>query len=232
MSQGYAPPPHGAPQFQAPRAAPPPPGYPTQPQRPGPQGYPQGSWTVGHPQAPAPSVHDPRPDYPAVQQPRHGPQPAQPGPTGPPQRPAVIALASTLAVLGSLQWICALSLLWVTATVGVGTFAQIGDTGALFHILSRFNARLLDGLAVPLYLFPLASLVTGFLVLSRRPWTRLVHTLLGLAALAWAAWWLQDNLLWWFSAAWYVVVSCFVLWTPGATAWYRWRGTEPTSPLM
>lgn len=186
MSQGFAPPPSGAPQFQAPAPAVPLAGRPAPP-----------VWS-----------------------------PAQ---AGPPQRPAVIALACTLAVLGSLQWICALSLLWVSATVGTGAFAQLGDTGAVFHILNRFSYRMLDGLAVPLYLFPLASIVTGFLVLSRRPWTRLVHSGVGLAALGWAAWWLQDNLLWWFSAAWYVVVACLVLWTPGATAWYRWQGEDPLS---
>jgi hypothetical protein len=145
---------------------------------------------------------------------------------GPPQRPAVIALACSLAVVASLLWVCGLSLLWVTAVIGTGTFAQIGDNGAVFHILNRFNYRMLDGLAVPLYLFPLASFTTGFLILSRRRWTRTLHAAVGLAALGWAAWWLQDNLLWWFSAAWYVVVACLVLWTPGATAWYRWRAPE------
>jgi hypothetical protein len=144
----------------------------------------------------------------------------------------VIALACSLAVVASLLWVCGLSLLWVTAVVGTGTFAQVGDTGAVFHILNRFNYRMLDGLAIPLYLFPLASFTTGFLILSRRRWTRTLHTTVGLAALAWAAWWLQDNLLWWFSAAWYVVVASLVLWTPGATAWYRWhppahRGPQP-----
>lgn len=146
---------------------------------------------------------------------------------GPPQRPATITLACTLAVLASLQWICGLSLLWVTAAVGTDTFDEAGDNGAVFHILSRFEYRMVDGLAVPLYLFPLASLVTGFLILNRRSWARLAHTLVGAAALGWAAWWLRDDLLWWFSGAWYVVVACLVLWTPAATAWYRWR--EPSA---
>ena len=147
------------------------------------------------------------------------------------QRPAVIALAATLAVTASLQWICGLSLLWVTVAIGTGTFDQLGDNGAVFHIMRRFEYRMLDGLVVPLYLFPLASLVTGFLVLSQRPWTRLLHTGVGLVALAWAAWWLRDDLLWWFSGAWYVVVACLVLWTPGATAWYRSRQDERPQPL-
>ena len=153
-------------------------------------------------------------------------------PLGPPQRPAVIALGSTLAVMASLQWICGLSLFWVAATITVDAFAEVDDTGALFHSLSRFTYRMLDGLAVPLYLFPLASMVTGFLVLSRRRWTRVVHTAVGLVALAWSAWWLQDNLLWWVGPAWYVLVACLVLWTPAATAWYRWpgAGARPQPP--
>src|SRR4051794_10996336 len=195
MSQGFAPPPSGAPQFEAP--------VPPSPARP----YASG------PNLPAP-----------VPPPTPGPyRPVGPTPTGPPQRPAVIALASSLAVVASLQWICGLSLLWVTATIGTSAFAQVGDNGAVFHILNDFSSRMMDGLAVPLYLFPLASFVTGFLLLSRRRWARVLHTAVGVAALAWAAWWLQDNLLWWFSAAWYVVVACLVLWTPGATAWYGWR---------
>jgi hypothetical protein len=201
---GYAPPPQGGPQFQAPGAL----GYP----------------------APVPGYHQAGPagpPGPGPLPPSLGvPVPAGPPPWAPPQRPAVIALACTLAVMGSLQWVCGLSLLWVTASVGAGAFAEVNDNGAVFHLLNRFNYRMLDGLAVPLYLFPLASLVTGFLILSRRPWTRVVHSAVGLVALAWAAWWLQDNLLWWFSAAWYVVVACLVLWTPSATAWYGWRQDE------
>jgi hypothetical protein len=199
MSQGFAPPPSGAPQFQAPPPHQPPLPYP------------------------------PFPDLPVEARPRALPGPRNPAPptaAGPPQRPAVIALACSLAVVASLLWVCGLSLLWVTAVIGTGTFAQIGDNGAVFHILNRFNYRMLDGLAIPLYLFPLASFTTGFLILSRRRWTRALHTAVGLVALAWAGWWLQDNLLWWFSAAWYVVVACLVLWTPGATAWYRWRPSE------
>ena len=197
MSQGFAPPPSGAPQFQAP--APP---SPTPSQA-----------SASNPPAPTQSPGPYRPVGPTL--------------VGPPQRPAVIALACSLAVVASLLWICGLSLLWVTATIGTATFAEIGDNGAVFHILNRIDSRMLDGLAVPLYLFPLASFTTGFLILSRRAWTRTLHCAVGLGALAWAAWWLQDNLLWWFSAAWYVVVACLVLWTPGATDWYRWREPEP-----
>jgi hypothetical protein len=204
MSQGFASPPSGAPQFQAPAPVPRP-----------------------QPYVPVPGLPAPVPALPSADS-----RPASAPPAdGPPQRPAVIALGCSLAVVASLLWVCGLSLLWVTAVIGTGTFAQIGDNGAVFHILNRFNYRMLDGLAIPLYLFPLASFATGFLLLSRRHWARTLHTAVGLAALVWAAWWLQDNLLWWFSAAWYVVVSCLVLWTPAATTWYRWRPSDPAPAL-
>lgn len=136
------------------------------------------------------------------------------------QRPAVIAIAATLAVTAALQWICALGLLWVTATVGAADLGQQGAEGGLFHILNRFNYRLVDGLAWPLFGFPLLSLVTGFLILSGRAWTRIAHTAVGVLALSWSAWWLRDDLAWWFAPACYVAIACLILWTPAATRWF------------
>ena len=210
MSQGSALPPHGAPQFRAPApAAPAAPPLPTAPPLvPSPAG-----WTGP---APTGGALPTAPTGPGVL----APSMVRPGP---PQRPAVVTLACCLSVVASLQWICGLALAWVAAAVATGTFAQIGDDGALFHVLHRFDHRLLDGLAVPLFGFPLLSVVTGFAILSPRPRARLLHTAVGLAALLWAGWWLREDLLWWFSAAWYVVVACAVLWTQGATAWYHQR---------
>ena len=135
----------------------------------------------------------------------------------------MIGLACSLAVTASLLWICALSLAWVTATAGADRLAADGETGPIFHILNRFHDRMVSGLAWPLYLFPAAAFVTGLLLLSQRPWSRLLHTALGLAALAWTAWWLQNNLLWWVSSALYIAVACLLVWTPAATRWYAHR---------
>lgn len=155
-----------------------------------------------------------------------------PVPSGPPSagparglqaRPAVIPIATTLAVTASLQWMCALSLVWVTATVGASELGQQGDEGAIFHILNRFHYRMVDGLAWPLFGFPLVSFVTGFLLLTRRAWTRIVHTVVGALAIAWSAWWLRNDLSWWFSAAAYVAIACLILWTPAASRWYTRR---------
>ena len=151
-----------------------------------------------------------------------------PAPATAPQRPVGIGLAATLAVTASLQWICGLTLLWLAAAAGADTLSRSGTQGAVFHLLHRFDIRMSDGLAVPLYLLPLASLLTGLLILSQRPWTRIAHTGVGLVALGWSAWWLQDHLEWWAVGALYIVIGCLVLWTPSASRWYgRQTGHVP-----
>lgn len=157
------------------------------------------------------------------------PPPMQPGmgypyqtaPARVEQRPAVIGMAATLAVTASLQWICGLSIAWLLAAVGSQDLGRTGLDGALFHELQRFHYRMIDGLAWPLYLFPLASFTSGFIVLVRRPWARIAHTAVGVAALAWSAWWLWDSLLWWIAPAVYILVACLILWLPAVGRWYR-----------
>lgn len=174
------------------------------------------------------------PGYPTAAPPSY-PTP-RPTPYPPPplalQRPAVIAMAATMAVTASLQWICALSFAWLVATAGASSLSTQGSEGGLFHLLHRFHIAMVDELAVPLYGFPLLSFFAGFLVLAPRPWARWVLTGVGLLALGWSAWWLQDNLVWWLAPALYILVSCLILWTPGASRWYRQRGrVDPSRPF-
>lgn len=206
MTQGEVAPPYRGPEFSGPQYS--------GPQDGGPQ-YP------GHGPVypPPPSLSDEQLRH--LPPPPYGPGPALVRPTQ--QRPAVIGLAVTLAVTAALLWVCALSLGWLLAIAGTRVLDQSGSDGVVFHLLDRFRDRLLDGLALPLYLFPLASVVSGFLLLNRRPWPRLVHTAIGVLALAWSAWWLRDALLEWASVALYVGVAVSVLWTPAATRWYASR---------
>ena len=146
------------------------------------------------------------------------------------QRPAAITIAATLAVTGSLQWICGLTVLWLAAIAGAETLSRSGTEGAIFHILHRFDVRMTDGLAVPLYLFPVAAFISGFLILWQRSWTRIAHTALGVAALAWSAWWLQNSLLWWCVSGLYILVGCLLLWTPSASRWYE-HGSDGVRPV-
>ena len=77
------------------------------------------------------------------------------------QRPAVIGLAVTLAVTGSLLWVCGLSLFGVVALAGIQAMSPVGEEGVVFHTLDQFVLRMGDGLWVPLYGFPVASIVTA-----------------------------------------------------------------------
>lgn len=140
------------------------------------------------------------------------------------QRPAVVGISAAMTVTASLQWICVLSFAWLVATAGAANLSTSGSDGSLFHILNRFHYRMVDGLAWPLYGLPLLSFLLGFVVLAPRPWARWSLTVTGLVTLGWSAWWLQDNLIWWLAPALYIVIACLILWTPGASQWYRSRG--------
>ncbi len=135
----------------------------------------------------------------------------------------MIGLAATLAITASLQWVCALSFCWLMAVAAARQLGTSGVDGAIYHILNRFNDRLLDGLVWPLYLFPAVSFVLGFLLLTHRSWARLAFTAVGAGALAWTAWWLRNDLLWWLAPAGYVAVAVLVLWTGPASRWYAWK---------
>ncbi len=140
-------------------------------------------------------------------------------------------MAATMTVTASLQWLCALSLAWLVATAGASGLSTSDAEGAFYHILRRFHLRMIEGLALPLYGFPTLAFFLGFVVLAPRTWARLALTLTGLAALAWSAWWLHDNILWWLPIATYVGIVCLILWTPGASQWYRQRTATNRGPL-
>lgn len=173
-----------------------------------------GPW--GPPVGPAPLPDDVLRQLPP---PATGPVP----PPGTVQRPALVALAVTLAVTASLMWVCGLSLFGVVALAGTDAMSAVGDDGVVFHTLDQFVLRMGDGLWVPLYGFPVASIATGFLLLTGRPWARVAHSAVGVASLGWAGWWLRDSLLAWVAVAVYVGVSVAVLWAPSVGRWYASR---------
>lgn len=139
------------------------------------------------------------------------------------QRPALVGLAVTLAVTASLLWTCGLSVFAVVSLAATQALSTAGEEGVLFHTLDQFVLRLGDGLWVPLFGFPVASIVTGFLLLSRRSWTRVAHTVVGVTSLGWAGWWLRDSLLAWVGVVVYVGTSVAVLWAPSVGRWFAGR---------
>ncbi|GAA2096123.1 hypothetical protein GCM10009841_07710 [Microlunatus panaciterrae] len=155
--------------------------------------------------------------------PPFAPAAARPTPQ-PPPRPGGVTVAATMAVTASMQWLVVLSFAWLVAAVGADQLDTSDQVqGAFFHIMNRFHLRMIEGLAWPLYGFPLAATVVGLMVLARRAAHRIAFSVAGLAALVWSAWWLHQDLRWWVPLAGYVGLCLLLVWTPAATRWYDWR---------
>ncbi len=185
-----------------------PPNSPVAP--PAPPGYSQP--TGGY--APLPAVPQP---YPAVPQPTT--YVVQPVPTV--QRPAVIAMSASMTVTATALWVCALATGWLLAAASEARLAADQDfDGQILIVLNRFSARLFDGLAVPLFGFPVVAFVAAFLLLSGRRWAQLLYTLLGAATVGWLVWWLHDSWGWAVAPIAYVVISVGIVWTPAAVRWF------------
>lgn len=161
-------------------------------------------------------------------------QPAQPGfgrpatyvvsPPARPQRPAVIAMSAAMTVTAAALWVCALASAWLLAAVGQSRLQADQDfDGQVLILLNRFSARLLDGLAIPLFGLPAIAFVAAFLLLSGRRWSQLFYTVLGLASIAWLLWWLQLSLTFAVAPAAYIAIAVAMLWSPAALRWYDRR---------
>lgn len=139
------------------------------------------------------------------------------------QRPATITFATTLMVTAGLQTASLAAFVWLIILAGLESLSptQAPDSG-LYHILNRAQLSLSGGLWVPVFGFPLAAFVLGFLGLIRAAWPRLAITALGVGFSAWVLWW-QSGTGWWRAlvALVYVGICVALLWTPSASRWYR-----------
>ncbi len=183
---------------------------------------PRAPITPGSPYGQRYGLPVPPPAYRPVSAPH--PSPAHPPVPYPPallQRPAGVGTASTLAITASLLFVCGLGLLWLVAYSITSSFdAAQDDQAVIFHIAERFQLRLTQGLAIPLFGFPVLGTVAGFLVLVQRSWARWVFTAVGVLSLAWSAWWLRSSLPWWVPALVYVGTAVGIVWTAAASRWY------------
>jgi hypothetical protein len=119
---------------------------------------------------------------------------------------------------------CGLGFLWLVAYSITASFdPSVADETVVFHLAERFQLRLAQGLAVPLFGFPLLGAVAGFLVVLQRSWTRLLFTAAGVLALGWSAWWLRHAFVWWVPVLVYVGTAVGIVWTRSASRWYAAR---------
>ncbi|MDN5727754.1 MAG: hypothetical protein L0G99_17765, partial [Propionibacteriales bacterium] len=193
----------------------PPPGYPSlgQPQPvPSPYGH--------HPQAAPGSAGRP------LAQPR---SPALPRSPELAQRPLVVGLAVCMSTTAAMLFVCAFGFIWMVALVMRDTFDYNDPVeGVFYHMAERLHLSLMQGLLLPLLAFPVLTVVAGFLLLIRRAWPRLVYSLLGVAALGWSSYWLQNDLRLWAPPALYIVFCILIVWHRSSNRWYDDQlGNEP-----
>ena len=148
------------------------------------------------------------------------------------QRPGVVGIATTMAATASAQWVCGLAFFWLLAGSGARQLGTTGMDGALFHLLNRFHSRMMEGLAWPLFLFPLASFVLSLLLLTGRAWARIAFSVTGVAWLLWSAWLFRNSFVWWLPPAAYVTTSVVLLWTAPANRWFGRRSHPAGQPLQ
>jgi hypothetical protein len=176
------------------------------------------------PQTSAPHTYSPQ-DPPHAWSPQVSASPALPV-----QRPALITLSVVLVVTGSLLWMTALGFAWVTAYVARDGFSYTGVEGSLYHMLSRFHLRMLQGgLAIVFFGFPTAAVVLAFFLLMRRIWPRIALSVLGGAAIVVPGLLLRDSLAWVVPWAAYIAFSCLILWAPSVS---RWCESDPQPGRM
>lgn len=126
-----------------------------------------------------------------------------------------------MTVTATALWVCALATAWLFATAGQSTLqADQNFDGQVLILLNRFSARLLDGLAIPLFGLPAVAFVAAFLVLSGRRWAQVSYTLLGVVSIGWLVWWLHNSPGWAVAPIAYIAISVGIVWTPAALRWF------------
>jgi hypothetical protein len=186
------------------------------------------------------------PNVPAGYSPPHGgyapppagysqPHPTRPYPSIPPatygvqpaprqQRPAVIGMSASMTATAAALWVCALATAWLLAAAGQRRLQADQDfDGQVLILLNRFSARLLDGLAVPLFGLPMIAFVAAFLLLSGRRWAQILYTCLGVVSIGWLVWWLHLSPRWAVAPVGYIAISVCIVWTPAAIRWFGRR---------
>lgn len=201
------------------------PGYPPGPTPP--TGSRPGYGTAGSPPQPYPT---PPPAFPNAPGPSSVPKavagpPAQQAPAAP-QRPAQVTVAISLGVTGSMVWMTGLAIVWLFAE-SLRQSLDYRTEGAIYYMVERFHLKLVEGLVWPLFGFPLAAVVSGFLLLLRRPWPRIVFSALGAVSLLVTVLMMRGNLQLMWPGIVYICFTCLLLWSPGVSRWCSWGSGGP-----
>lgn len=137
------------------------------------------------------------------------------------QRPVQVTVSITLAVTGSMVWMSGLAMVWLFVVLLRRNldYDQPGES-PLYYMVERFHLKLLEGLAWPLFGFPLAAVVLAFFLLLRRSWPRIAFSAWGGVSLLVTVVMLRANLTLLLPGIVYIAFTCLILWTPSVSRWY------------
>lgn len=139
----------------------------------------------------------------------------------PPQRPALVGMSTMLTVTASMLFMSALGLLWMLAWAGNESLDYNAE-GGLYYIMERFHLRLAQGLWVPLFGLPTASIVLAFCLLARRPWARIAYTALGVFTVGWLVVRWHDQPGYLIAPIAYIAFCAGILWISSVSRWLSW----------
>lgn len=187
----------------------------SQPPYPGPPPAPwPGGQVPGYGPARLPTTH-PLPAYPGqVHQ-------APPGPASSPQRPALVGMSTMMAVTASMLFMAALGFLWMLAWAGNESL-DYNTQGPLYYLMERFHLRLAQGLWVPLFGFPTATVGLAFCLLAHVRWARIAYTALAVAAVVWMAWTWHAQGGYLVAPIVYIGFCVGILWVSSVSRWLAW----------
>lgn len=147
----------------------------------------------------------------------------QPSPTQPIQRPAMLTLSVVMIITGSMLLMTELALVWLFVYIARDGLGYSGSDGVFYHMLEQFHLQMLQGLAVVGFGCPGAAVVLSFFLLLRKPWPRMVISLLGAVSIVAAAVVLSDHITWVVPVGVYIAFAVVILWTPAVTQWCNGR---------
>ena len=138
-----------------------------------------------------------------------------------------------MTVTAAMLFMAALGFLWMVAWAGNESI-DYNSEGGLYYLMERFHLKLAQGLWVPLFGFPTASIALAFCLLARVRWARVAYSALGVLAVVWL-------IIVWHNRAGYLVapivyiVFCVgIVWVNAVSRWLSWTsgsGAQAAAPV-
>lgn len=135
----------------------------------------------------------------------------------------MLILSVVMIIAGSMMLMTELALVWLFVYIARDPLGYSGTDGVFYHMLEQFHLQMLQGLALVGFGCPGAAVVLSFFLLRRKPWPRIVISLLGALSIVAAAVVLAAHIAWVLPVGVYIAFAVVILWTPAVTEWCNGR---------